>query len=248
MKVIINGNKEDIISKNLFELVSEKKLEQYFNKYFSDTRLSELIKPCLVTAYDTERRSSFFFTSHNAAERGRDFLVRDVARATSAAPTYFEAAGIKSLAGVFYSLVDGGLFANNPAMCAYAEARKTDFGWINKPVAADIIMLSLGTGRIEKQYLYEDIKNWGVVSWIRPLIDIMMSGVSETVDHQLTQIYKSVNSEQNYLRIAPDLEEASPEMDLADRSNIKALVKAGKDAVEANRRQLDMMAEMLVNK
>jgi len=61
-------------------------IEKYFMEYFGDTKLSELLKPCLVTAYDIERRSALFFTQQNAVSSGRDFHVRDVARATSAAP------------------------------------------------------------------------------------------------------------------------------------------------------------------
>ena len=107
---------------------SEKEIVKAFSDYYGNVRLSELLKPSLITAYDIERRSAFFFTGHNAAVKKKDFLLKDVARATSAAPTYFEAAGIRNIEGAFYGLVDGGVFANNPAMCAYAEARKTDFG------------------------------------------------------------------------------------------------------------------------
>lgn len=225
---------------------SASKIEHYFKEYFGDTKLSELLKPSLVTAYDTERRSAFFFTSHNAKEGSRDFLLRDVARATSAAPTYFEAAGIQNLSGIFYSLVDGGLFANNPAMCAYAESRKHDFGKLSYPGAKDMLILSLGTGIIEKQYKHDAIKDWGMIEWIRPLIDIMMSGVSETVHHQLVQIFDSVDKEDSYLRISPDLGDASPEMDEAIDLNIHNLVKAGDLAIEANRIKLDRLASKLV--
>jgi patatin-like phospholipase/acyl hydrolase len=225
---------------------SATKIEYYFREYFGETKLSELLKPCLITAYDTERRSAFFFTSANAEDKGRDFLVRDVARSTSAAPTYFEAAGIKSLSGIFYSLIDGGLFANNPAMCAYAESRKMDFDHISRPGAADMLLLSLGTGIIEKQYLYRAVKDWGLIEWIRPVIDIMMSGVSETVHHQLIQIFNSVNMEESYLRIAPDLSNASPEMDEAGSANIEALMEAGGLALDNNLEALDRFAELII--
>jgi len=237
--------------KSVGGLIDEKhsasKIEQYFNEYFSDTKLSELLKPCLVTAYDTERRSAFFFTSHNAQKKGRDFLVKDVARATSAAPTYYEAAGINSTSGIFYSLVDGGIFANNPTMCAYAESRKLDFRQISQPGAKDMLILSLGTGIVEEQYIYDSVKDWGLIEWLRPLIDMMMSGVSETVHHQLIQIFNSVGKEDNYLRITPGLGDASPEMDEVSDSNITSLVEAGESAIEANQDDLDRMATLLVN-
>ncbi len=227
---------------------SATKIEYYFKEYFGDTKLSELLKPSLITAYDTERRSAFFFTGHNAVSGGHDFFVRDVARATSAAPTYFEAAGIKSLSGIFYSLIDGGVFASNPSMCAYAESRKYDFGKISRPGAKDMLILSLGTGKIEKQYLYNSVKDYGLIEWIRPVIDIMMTGVSETVHHQLLQIFNSVGMEDNYLRISPDLGDASPDMDEVSDLNIRNLVKAGVDATMANIDKLDYFASLLADK
>ena len=229
------------------EKYSEGALEKYFLEYFAETKLSELLKPCLVTAYDTERRNAFFFTQQNALDSGRDFMVRDILRATSAAPTYFEVAGIKSLSGVFYSFVDGGVFANNPTMCAYAEARKTDFGHgKTKPTAAEMLILSIGTGVVDKQYQYKDVKSWGTLHWIKPVIDIMMSGVAETVDYQLKQIYDSVGKQENYLRIAPELNDASPEMDEVSPENLDALKKAGELATEANRDELDRVAGVLI--
>jgi len=67
------------------------------------------------------------FTSHNAKQPIKNFYVKDVCRATSAAPTYFEPAQINSFYNQQYTLIDGGVYANNPALCAYAEARKFIF-------------------------------------------------------------------------------------------------------------------------
>lgn len=226
---------------------SAKQLEKCFREYFSDTMLSELLKPCLVTSYDTERRSAFFFTQHNAISAGRDFLVRDVVRATSAAPTYFEAAGIRSNTGIFYSLVDGGVFANNPTMCAYAEARQTEFGKGRiKPTASEMLILSIGTGLDKKTYEFEKVKDWGSLEWIKPIIDIMMSGVAETVDFQLKQIFDSVDKEDNYLRITPDLMNAVVDMDEISDTNLEALVDAGEHAVQVNAESLDKIAAALI--
>ena len=51
--------------------------------------------------------------------------MRQVARATSAAPTYFPPEKIPTDDPLqYYALIDGGVIANNPAMCAYAEAIK----------------------------------------------------------------------------------------------------------------------------
>jgi patatin-like phospholipase/acyl hydrolase len=59
---------------------------------FGDTRLGEAITETLVTSYDLETREPWFFARHKARKdpAGADFPMRFVARATSAAPTYFE--------------------------------------------------------------------------------------------------------------------------------------------------------------
>ncbi len=148
-------------------------MEELLKEYFGEIKLSQLIKPCLITAYEITRRAAYFFTQLDAAKHeGFDFLVCDVARATSAAPTYFEAIKILSVSGVPYTLVDGGVFANNPAMCAYSEARKIVFDEHRvKPTAAEMLILSLGTGYTRKPYKHEKAKDWGAVQWIKPIID-----------------------------------------------------------------------------
>ena len=176
-------------------------LEDALKDYLKDLKLSELLKPCLVTSYDIRRRRCHFFRQHKAAaQESYNFLLRDVARATSAAPTYFEVPRVKSQTDIPYPLVDGGVFANNPALCAYAEARANLPG---KPQAAEMVVLSIGTGNVETPYYYRQAKDWGLIEWAKPLLDILMSAVTETVDYQMHQIFKTVNapkSQPRYLR------------------------------------------------
>jgi patatin-like phospholipase/acyl hydrolase len=110
----------------------------------------------MITAYDIQRRCAKFFTQIDARnDPAQDFLVRQVARATSAAPSYFEVALARSSTKVDYPLIDGGVFANNPAMCAYAEARHKLPGL---PSAENMAILSLGTGYVKKPYQYTTAK------------------------------------------------------------------------------------------
>ena len=59
-------------------------------------------------------------TDAKLPDKKRNYLMREAARATSAAPTYFEPDPCsRSTTQVDHRpLVDGGVFANNPAMCA----------------------------------------------------------------------------------------------------------------------------------
>ena len=105
-----------------------KELELALLNYFGEKQLSDLLKPCLITAYDIGNRRAHFFTSVDAGtSRDNDYFLRDVGRATSSAPTYFEPVSVKPMNGNPKAFIDGGVFANNPAMCAYAEERNIAF-------------------------------------------------------------------------------------------------------------------------
>jgi uncharacterized protein len=222
-------------------------IESALADYFGEARLSALLRPCLVTAYDIGRRKTHFFTQHDArASAKADFLVRDVARATSAAPTYFEAVRIQSLTGVPYDVIDGGVFANNPALCAYAEARTK---MPKLPTAKEMVILSLGTGHALKPYPHEKAKDWGLVGWARPLVDILMSGVAETVDYQLKQMFDAVKCPEQYLRLDADLDKqpsSTRDLDNGDAANMKRLRAIGQELAERNEQKLRAFVDLLL--
>ena len=90
----------------------------------ADSRLRDAATDVLIASYEIERSFPFFFRSAIAREHpDYDFPARDVARATSAAPTYFEPMKLPTGTNSdHYTLIDGGVFANNPAACALVEA------------------------------------------------------------------------------------------------------------------------------
>ncbi|AHF16596.1 patatin-like phospholipase family protein [Niabella soli] len=260
---------QDIFKENIFHkiinpwsLVSEKysadALEKNFKDLFGQTLLSEFIKPCLITSYDVTSRNAHFFTSCDAKiNEIENFYAIDVARSTSAAPTYFEPARIQSQTGQTFNLVDGGVFANNPALCAYAEVRKIDFssllnnpGKPDKPSAKDMLIISIGTGTVKKPYHFNELKNAGEIKWIEPIIDILMSGNAETVDYQLKQIYGTLSHKdsKDYYRLEPPLHEALSDMDNATAVNVEHLRQAGLLFIEKNQAMLDeIVAKVLAN-
>lgn len=225
-------------------------IERVLKEYLADLQLKDLIRPCLISAYDVFDSKAHFFTSQDAKKsEGRNFYVRDVARATSAAPTYFEPIEITSLSGVSYPLIDGGVFANNPTLCAYAEARQIDFDEHRKhPAARNMLILSLGTGETKRKYTHKDVKNWGAVQWIKPIIEIMMSGVGQTIHYQLRQIFRAGGIPDNYIRIEPNINTANPDMDDASPKNLALLKAAGTKAAEDydTDELLEKLAERLV--
>ncbi|MBA3509431.1 MAG: patatin-like phospholipase family protein [Thermoleophilaceae bacterium] len=67
------------------ERYSAEGLDRALKRYLGDTRLPDALTPVLVTAYDTAAREAVLLS------RDDDLAMRDAARATAAAPTYFEA-------------------------------------------------------------------------------------------------------------------------------------------------------------
>ncbi|NIQ03459.1 MAG: patatin, partial [Nitrospinaceae bacterium] len=215
-------------------------LEAALRDYFQDVRLRQLIRPCLIPAYDIEQRKAVFFNSMDArSDENRDFLVRDVLRAATAAPMYFEVSELPASSGETVPLVDGGVFCSNPAMCAYAEVRNR---FRKHPTAKKMVLLSLGTGRMQHPWPAAKARHWGQMEWSKPLFDIFMSAVEETVDFQVRQIFHSVGRESQYLRINEPLKYASPELDNVSPENLDRLRREGQETAE---RSSDLMDEWI---
>ena len=229
-------------------MFGDESIADVLKTYLKDTRLSQMMKPCLITSYDIQERQAVFFTSHDALKKeNKDFLLWQVCRSTSAAPTYFPPATARAGDDFLLHTIDGGLFANNPTMCAFIEALKVFRGENQQLIGADqLLILSVGTGEIKTKYLFSDAKKWGVLRWVKPIIDIMMTSVSETVDYQLMKLFKTIDCSDQYFRIMPELGDANPAMDDISPKNLEALRQAGIKTSNLNEDKLEKIAKMLV--
>jgi patatin-like phospholipase/acyl hydrolase len=213
-------------------------IESVLKKYFSETQMCQLIKPCLVTAYDVAARKAMFF------RQGSNFLVRDVLRASTSAPVYFPSAQIHSRTGIEYSMVDGGIVANNPAMCAWADALKR-----HKVKMEDIRILSIGCGTHSPSYSASELNKLWAIQLAKPVIDFLFDASSQTADFQLRQVFDSLLDDEkrsmfhsvcspHYTRIDYKLgaNKDDPKLDLDDASdeNISRLLGTGQKIAEAH--------------
>jgi len=229
----------------LTELYDEHVLEKILEEYFGDQRLRELINPCIMTAYNIELRKNHLFRQQKAISHGdsRDFYIKDVCRATSAAPTYFSVAEIYSIAGTRYPLVDGGVFAHNPSITALLEVLKT----YKTFKIDDVHILSLGTGIAKNAYRYEDFKKQKAISIGPALVDIMTSSSSESNDYFLTQLFRSIQKSSNYIRIEPsNLSSIEPSLDAASKGNIQKIVSLADKLISDNEMLLDALVHDLI--
>jgi patatin-like phospholipase/acyl hydrolase len=218
-------------------------LERVLKDAFGDVILSELAKPTCIVAYDVKRRTPVIFTQHDAVATERDFLVRHLLRGSTAAPTYFETAKIYSLppARRKYVLIDGGMVANDPALCAYSEAISSGMAKGIK----DMMILSLGTGKELRSYSYPEVKDWGKLGWAPAVIDIGLEGGPQMTEYHLQSIASTVPGSQFY-RIQPKLYGANKDLDDATPENIEALRDAGIRNAEDFDTTLEGLADFLV--
>lgn len=148
--------------------------------------------PLCVPSYDLRNDDVYLFRTPHSALLARDWRERmvDVALATSAAPTYLSAHQLRGL-----RLVDGGLWANNPAVVAIAEA-VSEF----KIDLADIRVLSLGTTS-DLGVRSNRLDGGGVLAWARCATTVILRGQSLAAKNATYHLIPKGQS----LRIDPDV-------------------------------------------
>jgi patatin-like phospholipase/acyl hydrolase len=138
----------------------------------------------------------------------------------------------------FRTLVDGGIFINNPAIDLLLKAKEI------YPEAEDFILVSLGTGDFFESE--PQLKNSGFLTWLRPLISYMMRGVSDNVDNHLHQLFSQFfNSEKSYYyRLEPRFN-GNIEMDAIEKKDIDRLNRIGQKFVDDNKLRIDEIVEKI---
>jgi predicted acylesterase/phospholipase RssA len=218
-------------------------IEEVLQQYFGDTLLSQALTQVIIASYEIESRTPFFFKSRRAkTEQGYDFLMRLVARATSAAPTYFPPCRIYTGgAPPYYALVDGGVFANNPAMCALAEA-KAAF-----PPDSRFLVVSLGTGQLTRPIPYAEAQDWGLLGWAPQILNVVFDGVLDTVDYQVRQFLPDpAHGPKSYYRFQTELNMGSDDMDDASATNLFALKAKAGEILETYKYDIDTLCQQLL--
>jgi uncharacterized protein len=216
-------------------------LESILREYFGTARLSDALAPVLVTSYDTAAATPYFFKSYRertadgpGAPLPDDHLLWQAARATSAAPTFFPPFRLDGGApgAEARSLVDGGVFANDPAMCALADAYKMFGGSRSR-----YLVVSIGTGNDEIRLAYGTVKGRGLLRWAIPILKVVFDGVSDTVDYQAREMAD------RYWRFQED--GVVQEMDDASPDAVRLLLAAADRLVADRRSDLDDLARLL---
>ena len=230
------------------ERYSEDPLEKILQKLMGNTELKDTLCDIIITSYDIERREPYLFKSSKAENAGRNHLLRDVARATSAAPTYFEPLLLDDKRWPQEKkrrvLIDGGVFANNPTMIALSEALASG------AKREEILLCSLGTGRHNRPIPYEEAKDWGMMGWMRPVLSVMMDGMSDSAHYHAEQVLSgrqqvSGTAQQRYFRFDTPLTDALDDLDNTTRTNINGLERMANEIMQNKNAELASLIQQL---
>ncbi|KAF7804752.1 putative inactive patatin-like protein 9 [Senna tora] len=159
----------------------EKVLKQVFQRRENgggQLTLKDTCKPLLIPCFDLKSAAPFVFSRADASQSlSFNFDLWKVCRATSATPSLFKPFHLTSVDGkTSCSAVDGGLVMNNPTAAAVTHVlhNKRDFPWVKG--VGDLVVLSLGNGPSNGGRKGETLSS---------LVEIVMDGVSETIDQML---------------------------------------------------------------
>lgn len=202
----------------------------------SETRLRDLKKAVLVPTFDMRSWNTRFFDNLPGNHRDLDRALWEVARCTSAAPTYWPS---------HWWCLDGGLFANNPADSAVAAAirhlrqkklfedpdlqglgpEQAEFKATCRAVG-EISVLSLGTGEVPHSAPKDPSHDAGILQVLPTLLNVTMDGAVKASAFRAQQVLGV-----RHVRIQPRLPSA---IDLADVRSVPDLLSVA-DLVDLDR-------------
>jgi len=189
---------------------NSKNIEKVLLDKLGNAKLKDVKKDIMVTSYDINTRSTVLFTS--LEESHKEYYLRDIARASSAAPYYFYPHAFDK-----YICIDGGLSINNPSLGACSLIVKK-YGY------EDIYIVSIGTGSFQVPLKSDDMCYINPIKFIANLIDCFMDGSSDATEEIALNVLK-----EKYIRFQPKIKQDNSALDNVSDKNIKSLEEIAKE-------------------
>lgn len=213
---------------------SNESLKKLLCDFFEGSNvMHDLIVPVNIPSYSLDKGQQVIFKSSPSKELyiDKDVPIVDVALATSAAPTYFpihEIKGTKARNGYY---IDGGVWANDPALTGVLEA----YRYMEKG-DKKIRVLSISTVPSNPKTLvqphwfwskFRNYKRWSLISYGSKMFDFGIQ--AQQFQNGLLMNWLKDSLDIEYIRIQPDelsIEQKKIiEMDLATTDSIKQYKK-----------------------
>jgi len=199
--VIGSSYDANILQQNLSSTIGEKKLKDLPKKILIPSFNLDPPGHGLLNPRSEHRWQPEYFHNFPDSE-SLELPLMDAVLRSAAAPTYFP---------IRDGYVDGGTFANNPAMAAISTA-------INNGIRLeDIVVLSISTGNnprcVPKKTYGEG--NWGLAQWGPHVIDLLLDSTTQSLDYSCKCLLRD-----QYMRVDPILAE---NVSLDDATSLKTL-------------------------
>jgi predicted acylesterase/phospholipase RssA len=215
----------------------EQSLEELLEQIFGNLTMQDARIPVAVCTYECYSGKPLLITSYDQD----NFYMKDAARATSAAPTYFSPHITRSLRSDSreYCLIDGGVAANNPALLAYFEAKKLF------PKAKRFHIVSLGTASRRFSLAADDTLKGGVIGWMDPskggpLYNVLRSSQDALINYTLNML-----EEVQYYRFDGSPGTKHLKLDDASKEHIVLLQKLAGTIISENSDRLQAICRIL---
>ena len=208
-------------------------LEKVVEAKFQDVKLEKALTHVVICTYDLYSRQPVVFSSEHPILK--KISMKEVCMGTSSVPTYFPSVQASTENNKF-NLIDGGIFAVNPALCAMAIAKQ-------KQPNAKINVVSIGNGSSNEALKYEDTKDWGLLDWAGPMVGVILDSIGDAVDCQTRCLAEATGGK--YARLQFELPEELRAMDNASPENIKALEKATNNYLDKNPKEFQVAIDIL---
>jgi hypothetical protein len=184
-----------------------------------DRKMNETEIDLLITAGDVTKGKAVVLSEKD------DVKIADAVIASCSAPVYFKP---HSIDDKFY--VDGGIWANSPALIALVEAMSE----YKKPLK-QIQLLSIGTGEDKSVYFSQKMlkksKNWGILKWNSRLVTIGLQVAKDGTDRNCQKLL----SKKNYLRLDFTSKKNLP---MDDPGLLHVLERMGNQVYRRNKKKL----------
>ncbi|RAO15037.1 CBASS cGAMP-activated phospholipase [Micromonospora noduli] len=182
-------------------------LRAALTEVLGERTFGESTKRLVITSYNVGADDVYLFRTPHLPQLTRDWRERavDVAMATAAAPTYLPGMPLDGT-----RLVDGGVWANNPAMVALTEA----VGPLGLPLDA-IRVFSLGT-TTDMRHRSRRLDGGGLLPWARDAVEVLMRAQSESAIKQVRHFL----SNDRVLRLNPTVPTGVLALDKVDADDL----------------------------
>lgn len=217
-------------------------LKKALAELFGDRTLSESKNLLCIPTYSiTDGRPWVFKFDHTNLSRDNKAKYVDVALATSAAPTYLPIHEIPDYDNKQF--IDGGVWANNPAMVGWIEAKKFFVGPSKEYDGIEMLSVSSLSKAFGKPVGWK--RNRGFRGWKADLFTSMMSGQSQSTEYMMKTLSELPHTAFNYFRIPSDIvssdQEVLVDLDVTNSEALHLLSGKGNDVADIVEKKTELI-------